>query len=54
MAIENVTLSERAAERVERGVPRKDLVGAHHRVPPCSERSAETAREAVGWIDLTP
>ena len=55
MAIENVTLSERAAEgaeRPERGVPRKDLVGAHHRVPPCSERSAETAREAVRWMAL--
>ena len=55
LAIENVTLSERAAEgaeRPERGVPRKDLVGAHHRVPPCSERSAETAREAVGWMAL--
>ena len=40
-------------ERSDRsGAFRKDLVGAHHRVPPCSERSAETAREAVGWMAL--
>ena len=40
-------------ERSDRsGTFREDLVGAHHRVPPCSERSAETAREAVGWMAL--
>ena len=31
---------------------RKDLVGAHHRVPPRSARSAQTTREAVGWMTL--
>ncbi len=41
-----------APRRDRSGAFREDLVGAHHRVPPCSERSAETAREAVGWMAL--
>ena len=34
------------------GASRGDAVGGRHGVPVCVERSAETAREAVGWMAL--